>query len=900
MNPIHISPLSTAREECRAMTLVIAMAFMSFVVLLMLSFITLVRVEVELSTTQAQRLEAESNALLGLHVALGELQQALGPDRRVSATADILTEAQPHKGRTEPVAVKQSHWTGVWNMEGGLSQWLVSGNESTTEATHLYQDSNIAYEPDAELVGVNAGLEASDPVTVEGQEALVLVASGSVGVDDVGAMVLAPAVSVNGSGAYAWWVGDEGVKARLDCVDQYETDGESSAVARHLSAQRNAIELMSGFDSYANLGVDVLGKLSSTDQFRVSLPALTEAEAQAHFHDLTLWSKGLLVDVRNGGLRRDLTYLFELNEDDFLDELPDLYLDADVVLQQDDEGTTPIAQMGVTTPDWYFDANPKLDAANFQPWTLMNLPFGPTWEQLRSFYRLKDEVVANTVPIRPQREDQAGIYPILLQARVFTGISRVMTGAGADLLPHTDDDEMEVFAHFRIMFLLANPYTVDLDVSDMHITFYMRGGELPVSFTGEVFGLWTELFNHQRFHIASGTIPAGEARIYTLDRIGADTSANASYPFYTISSSGFSSHSHQPALVTHELTNDYDELVSLRCQLPGGPYSRLETDGAYLEAGSPGGSDGVVLTWSGNPMNYRDVLQFSGSIGSGNMDGSFYGGNRFSDYIDATTADGQVAWGGGSRWMMTDVSKAQNFIGNHIREVTIRAPYRNPNSDPYSPLGTGQFVGGQRFPSITAGVTRSKKFGAEELLYVDDSSASIQRAGWGMLYAPYDGQNPYFLNRWFYTPSSEMPVNSLGQLQHFNASGYIPTEPASKVYNMDYSHARYYYNEVYNLTTSGLGYDDFPTLAFNAEYAIGNSFSSRYVERDRVYQGDSVLFPRDASWLLNAALWDRFYFSSMPQSGAFDLSSEKLLNNRYQALVERGRTKCGSSAGGLD
>jgi hypothetical protein len=36
-------------------------------------------------------MEAEQAALLGLQLALGELQKTAGPDQRVSATADLLS-----------------------------------------------------------------------------------------------------------------------------------------------------------------------------------------------------------------------------------------------------------------------------------------------------------------------------------------------------------------------------------------------------------------------------------------------------------------------------------------------------------------------------------------------------------------------------------------------------------------------------------------------------------------------------------------------------------------------------------------------------------------------------------------------------------------------------------------
>ena len=116
--------------------LVIALSLMAFILLLILSITTLVRVETQSANIQLAQLEARMNAQLGALVALGDLQRYTGPDQRVTARSDILLA--PGVGGI----AGQSRWTGVWSskeitndpidtvdgLDDRQARWLVSGN----------------------------------------------------------------------------------------------------------------------------------------------------------------------------------------------------------------------------------------------------------------------------------------------------------------------------------------------------------------------------------------------------------------------------------------------------------------------------------------------------------------------------------------------------------------------------------------------------------------------------------------------------------------------------------------------------------------------------------------------------------------------------------------------------
>ena len=114
--------------------LVIALSLMAFMLLLILSITTLVRVETQSSNIQLAQLEARMNAQLGAMIALGDLQRYTGPDQRVTARADILLAP----GLSGPTG--QERWTGVWSSKANTSDplaktffWYISIQSSALE-----------------------------------------------------------------------------------------------------------------------------------------------------------------------------------------------------------------------------------------------------------------------------------------------------------------------------------------------------------------------------------------------------------------------------------------------------------------------------------------------------------------------------------------------------------------------------------------------------------------------------------------------------------------------------------------------------------------------------------------------------------------------------------------------
>ena len=150
-------------------------------------------------------MEAEQSALLGLQIALGELQKTAGPDQRVTATAGInaANTAQPHLlGVWESFKQPNDINTSInyaTQKSGDFVQWL----SSTATIADKTDGTYPAAAPTNPVTLVGEGTlptpDASDPATqyVQASTVDVLGASG------------------NRSGGYAWHVFDESQKANL-------------------------------------------------------------------------------------------------------------------------------------------------------------------------------------------------------------------------------------------------------------------------------------------------------------------------------------------------------------------------------------------------------------------------------------------------------------------------------------------------------------------------------------------------------------------------------------------------------------------------------------------------------------------------------------------------------------
>ncbi len=170
--------------------MLITITLLAFLVILLVGLATYTRVETAIAGNTQRQAQARQNALFALNVAVAQLQKQAGPDTRVTTTAAVIDGAVAQKRR----------YTGVWDTTaapGTAPVWLASGLE--TGAT-IDVTANIGAANRIELVGTNTdGTNAANNTYAALQNITAPGVPGRTGNATIG--------------RYAWWIGDNGVKA---------------------------------------------------------------------------------------------------------------------------------------------------------------------------------------------------------------------------------------------------------------------------------------------------------------------------------------------------------------------------------------------------------------------------------------------------------------------------------------------------------------------------------------------------------------------------------------------------------------------------------------------------------------------------------------------------------------
>ncbi|BCX49453.1 hypothetical protein HAHE_33610 [Haloferula helveola] len=316
--------ISSPRRPAEAgFALIVTISLMILLTLLAVGLLTLSSVSVRGSGQSQAIAEARANARMAMILAIGELQKHAGPDQRVTATGAILEDGSSHP-----------HWTGVWESWKAGSGTPSGGDEPSDHATiptSLNRGMSPSYTDRREdhfrswLVSLTPGQAADidrargssltgSPSPNSSDSAVELVSEGTLGTGNSGDHVYAGLVNVKPSedsqGRFGWWIGDESTKARLleDHAAAAGAQSIANRIFRHQAPGNTGHGLLEGFEG---VGDSTEFSLASTRPTLDLLDGVVPDVARGRFHDATPHSFGLLCDVREGGMKRDLSGLLD-------------------------------------------------------------------------------------------------------------------------------------------------------------------------------------------------------------------------------------------------------------------------------------------------------------------------------------------------------------------------------------------------------------------------------------------------------------------------------------------------------------------------------------------------------------------------------------------------------------
>ena len=702
-------------------------------------------------------------------------------------------------------------------------------------------------------------------------------------------------------GRFAWWVGDEGVKARVNLSDDYassHTDPKTDALARYrlLSSQRAGTEIIIDRAGASNM-VD-FGTVPATYQNRsqpatVSSPTfstvlklpqfsfvdatnMTAASVGRHVHDFTIASMGLETDSYNGGLRKDLTYYLEQNK------------------------TTPAAAWNAGWKSSWNPASVTNDAGTgqgilpsaYSP--VMGALTGdqriPKWDIIRSFYTLPSKSgntltssAGDTVTVQAASATQVGIAPMIVQMRIMLGGAGNKTAA-----PVTVGTNPALAAtSFRLLMntlvVLANPYTSKLSAP------------AGIDFT---------LKNDSRIKNPDNIIKFDDG----LSR------SHTKWPFNDLATGAGTTTLHIPAFIldpgesaaffvqgAQQVANSTINLVRLNLASGAVPNSGgTLTDYIYRDYGG-WTVDSNFISWeTGGNSSFLVEFTLPGSsqilqqLGGLNID------RTTSDYPSSENTSSAPQGTPLATWVYQlryntpsesypSMSGASMTLGEANSSLRVLADF-NPRAGYYRQTNYANFSGPYCEAFMSGGNTSAKLTAfSSDLVTVYWGRSTVSASGTVQKSILFD------IPRWdgaAAKPELELPLISLGALQHVNltAEDMPSTAQASPwvaqgVGGFNAFTAEFGSTSGGYATVNALSTPLPPNPGHQPAYAFANSYAPIFTARNQTVAARTDTWQSrilnnsetpvtatrkyyDISYLLNTALWDGYFFSSIPQSSA--------------------------------
>ena len=852
-----MNPPKNIPENCQGFALIIALSLMAFVLLLLLSITTLVQVETQSAQIRVTQTEAEQNALLGLQQALGALQVAMGPDQRISATADVLAATDP------PTDPSRKHLTGVWvsdpagvslngttYAEGELLRWLVSDFQGVND--HQSAAPTVGA---VTLVGAGSLADADNNGVADDLDKMVRVGLTQIGSDQP-------------SGNYAWWIGDEGVKACINFSDASQdselgpNEKKQAALQTFASSARGQVASLTGLATVDLQSGGLADKLLDPYDMTLATSPPSTDQVKAYFHDLTTYSKGVLSDVHNGGLKQDLSLAFELSDAVFNTSVfgsggPDTILSPGFGRVQPIFRLANSSGIPANGPAWHLlrdyytlyqrmenpMTDPTLPVQAFVP-NRSELPnkIATNSDDLAAMRYISNSVLGLGVSGDPLRSD-GGNLVIPIKANYLPYVQRHIISVGLTSEPTVIPEDytgpyssfVKLNQHMRASFVVHNPYNVSLRHTGMISCIDFFNFDIKVdSVLDSAFNVHSQGSWYQHLlKVPTGIIKSGAVKVYA-----------ASPDHSTVLSNPRISHGFSVPGVSSDFWKSpvYGKVQFAQSSFP-------VTDGIDIRLFN------VSPYWVYRPRHSISVPGRDDPVAFNNANWHVTQNNKFSNYggLEVNISNRFEDWYGGPD--PGQVFDADLYPSSQLGTTVM-------------PLMTFDYslkpavVSGFPYPGLSHTNPLAPIVDSRNLLPIGSSGPGMDFG-----FSPYAPNWQVQIKRNLSTITDELESN--GDAAYWGAESTaggstevaaiaLPTRPLVSLGGLQSANV-------------GL-YGHMPALA------IGNSLASPYIARDQSYflfnshSGYHSRIFYDLSYLCNETLWDRYFFSSYAR--AYDVVAD--------------------------
>lgn len=838
----------------KGFALVIALGLMAFVLLLMLSLTTFVRVESTQMATQLNHLQARQNALLASMVALGNLQKSMGPDARVSAPASIY-DTEPESEVVQGVA--NPYWLGVfmsrpasgvsphpevWRQSAtslgasSLVQWLVSSQQPVTDPRLDASLFNADSPDNLVLMERHSQVGAPDAEVFAGR---IPIKQGS--------------ASSTPSGAFAWWVADESMKAKVNLIAE-ETTSATARRSFFTSPQRSDVRLLDGFSDFdpeSPILQNALRLSRTVDNFRASGIALAESFYNQRQH-FTFHSQSIPVDVTEGRLQQDLSVYLQTG----------LGLSGSQVVIRGSPGDSDY-----TGFSWFSD--------------LQGVDNLPRFSLIRSWYQMGQSVTGfsgGTAPApRLHTSEQHGLKPEVIRYGLFIRPVYIDRGDNPDGAGRLVEPAILLYPRL----VLWNPTSVPIATSD-----YVIRMRFPYTITYNNLVATNGSFN-----------PSTGIQDNLISRQAQDSEFN-NLEYLAFSLPEQNLYPGETALITVRPSNDFpfdivsEQLLSLAsASVVGEQTLNLLEQGNNSEFGffivpsgttsvfTPGGPDSTD-----SPANFRAnvVLQppAAAELRQFNLMLELYNRGAAIPLVPLHSDDfrntrQQNAWPqyNISNFELIDISDSDTVInkgrvlgGHQLSSTRLRLLSNYPVSDQYRLAATRNVRADNLSDGPQNPTPRNRLFKTRHSTFLVDD--------W------FDGVG------WPSRPHTLGPQSGRTGSSHiFSEHGAVP---GGLRWGTNYIFFDFPRENSDLLSLGRLQHVNFGRFRWQPSMPFGNSKADPFIPREKFIHDADTNVPNeliDLSYLLNASMWDRFFVSGIPQQGALEQNADgttRLPNNRMR------------------